>query len=243
MLTIFIPTFSAGHGNRVYRSGTLAVKHTSMKKLLFSIVLCLPLMPVTAQEDGKSEVNRSSVMISAGITVPILCYGSSNVKKESSGFARPGFTIDIQYAYRLGNHAGVAGMLYYCTNRAGKGSIPGLSSTGTYRFAGFMAGPFVSSTAGNRWEAALKLMAGEAKAFTPRLQYGEDMLLNKESAACFAWGGGLALRYGLSDRTFLQLKTDHLNMKPQFARKPGEPGKTEQHIVVMNVDAGIGWRF
>jgi len=68
-------------------------------------------------------------------------------------------------------------------------------------------------------------------------------VLEEKQATTFVWGGGLGMRYNLSDNTFLTFRTDHLNMQPQLKLKPGETGKTEQHIVLINVDAGIGFRF
>jgi hypothetical protein len=68
-------------------------------------------------------------------------------------------------------------------------------------------------------------------------------LLNDYNVNAFTWGGGVALRYKLSGNTFLQLKTDHINLKPKFKMQAGETGRSEQHIVLMNVDAGVGWKF
>ncbi|HMU46842.1 MAG TPA: hypothetical protein PKC72_10765 [Chitinophagaceae bacterium] len=213
-----------------------------MRKLLFYMIGLMWFASTTAQETN-SSFDRSFFSVNAGISVPFLCYGSSDINKNTSGFAGLGFTIDISYVYRFSKHVGAAGMVYYCSNKAGNKDVAVLSSSHRYRFFGVMTGPALLPDFSDRWTLAIAPMAGVARVLTPKLQLQDETLLNENKKTCFAWGGSLALRYHLSGTSFLQLKTDHLNMKPQFKPKAGDAGKGEQHIVVLNVDAGIGWEF
>lgn len=197
----------------------------------------------TTAQETKSNYNRSFFSVNAGVSVPFLCYGSADINKNTSGFAGLGFTIDISYVYRFSKHTGAAGTVYYCSNKIGSNNVTVLSSSHSYRFFGIMMGPAIIPDLSNRWTLGIAPMAGVARVLTPKLLLQDETLLGENQKTCFAWGSSLALRYHLSGNSFLQLKTDHLNMKPQFKLKAGDAGKGEQHIVVMNVDAGIGWEF
>jgi len=200
-------------------------------------------MPVMAQGKNGWQNESSYFSFSAGVSVPIMCYASSNVNNKDAGFAKPGFSFNISYAYRFGNYGGVAGSVFYGLNKAGSSSVKTLSTPGSYRYFGLMAGPLLTKNFSSRWEGDARFLGGIGRLYTPRLVQGDAAVLEEKQATAFVWGGGLGMRYNLSDNTFLTFRTDHLNMQPQLKLKPGETGKTEQHIVLINVDAGIGFRF
>jgi len=213
------------------------------RKILCWLATVLLSYPVIAQETKRLEGERSFLSFHAGVSFPIICYGSSDINSSTAGFAKPGFIFDLGYVYRFNTNLGVTGSLFYCSNKAGNNNVQASSSPGSYRFFGILAGPFITKNLASRWDGDIRLLAGVARVLTPNLRHEGETILNENKATAFTWGGGLAIRYQLSDKSFLSLKTDHINLKPQFNLKPGETGKGEQHIVVMNVDAGIGLKF
>ncbi len=214
-----------------------------MKKIIWIAAAGLLAIPANSQDKNGWGTEKSYLAVSAGVAVPILCYGSKNTGNPNAGFAKPGFSIDLSYAYRFNNTIGVAGSVFYAFNNAGSSAVKAVSSPGSYRLIGLLAGPVLSRNFSDRWAGDIKFLAGVSRSMTPELQYGDGTLLNDHSVNAFTWGGGIALRYKLSGNTFLQLKTDHVNLKPKFRMQAGETGKNEQHIVLMNVDAGVGWKF
>jgi hypothetical protein len=214
-----------------------------MKKLFLITAAGLLALPILSQEKTGWGNERSYLVVSAGVAVPILCYGSKNVNNPNAGFAKPGFSIDLNYSYRFNNTIGIAGTVFYAFNKAGSAAVKAVSSPGSYRLVGLLAGPVLSRNFSDRWAGDIKFIAGITRSMTPELQYGDQILLDDHSVNAFTWSGGIALRYNLSGNTFLQLKTDHINLKPKFKLQAGESGRNEQHIVLMNVDAGVGWKF
>ena len=243
-MTSFINPVAPGHCFGVSPDSTLAGEVICMKKKLsVCLIVVLSVLSTAAQKNDIAEGRRSYLAISAGLAVPIMCYASKDVNNPDAGFAKPGFSIDLGYAYRFNNTVGVTGSVFYMINKAGSGNVKAVSSPGSFRVLGLMAGPMLTANFSNRWAGDVKFLAGIAKTMTPELQYQDETLLNRYSATAFTWGGTAGLRYDLNDHTFLNLQAGHINLKPQFKKKAGETGKSEQHIVLMNFDAGVGLKF
>ncbi len=213
-----------------------------MKKIISWLGIVLLVLPLDAQEIAWQQ-KKTGLTFSAGINVPLLCFAADDPAIQTSGFAKPGFTFDISYTHRFNFWTGIKTMLYYSSNKAGNRTVPAIAAASHYRAIGWMAGPLLCKTFSGKWEAAFSPLAGISKVWTPQLQRQNETWLYKQSASCFSWGGELSLAYFISDKSFLHLKTGHLNMKPQFSLHPGENAKSEQHFVLVNVDAGFGWKF
>lgn len=206
------------------------------------IVIMLLVLPLAAQEITLPQ-KKSGLAFSAGISVPLLCFAAEDPAIQTSGFAKPGFTFDISYTYRFNSWTGIKTMLYYASNKAGNSRVPALAAANHYRAVGWMAGPLLYKSFSGKWEAAFSPLAGISKVWTPELTRQNETWLYKQSAPCFSWGGELSIAYSINEKNSFHLKTGHLNMKPQFSRHPGETAKSEQHFVLVNVDAGWGWTF
>jgi hypothetical protein len=214
-----------------------------MKNAFLWLIAGLVAIETSGQETKAPAKERSFLAFSAGVSVPILCYGSSNISKNTSGFAKAGFTLDLSYGYRFGQNLGVAGMLFYSSNNTGRNVVQA-SGNGRFRYMGLLAGPMLSAKFSEKAYGDIRFVAGIARAWSPQLSYNGETILNRDASTTFAWSAGAGFRYNLSGKTFLQIKADHAQLKPPF-RGPatGENVKNEQHIVVMNFDAGIGIRL
>lgn len=155
-----------------------------MKKILLWIIAGLPFIPISTQETKAGEKEKSFFVFNAGISVPIICYASSDINKKTAGFAKVGFTVDISYAYRVSTNAGVTGSVFYCANRAGSKTVTAPLSPGSYRFFGCMAGPFVTKNFATRWDADFKMLAGVARVLTPKLQQQDEIVLDENRTTC-----------------------------------------------------------
>jgi len=199
--------------------------------------------PAGAQEGFDLQGQRSLLSLNGGFSIPVMSYGSSNIKNRMAGFAKPDFMADLNYVYLLGANQGITGSVFYGANKAGINTVQSASLQDGYRFFGLLAGPFITKHFLSRWDADFKLLAGVSRVMRPHLEYNEEIILSQNKATSFTWGGGLAIRYQLSGRSFLRLAADHLNLNPQYSGKEGETTRPEQVIVVMNVQAGIGFKF
>jgi len=104
-----------------------------------------------------------------------------------------------------------------------------------------MIGPVLMRDLVARWQGTIGVTAGWSWARTPLIRNGDAILLEQQAGNSFVWGGTIGVSYQLSDRARLHVQADHVNFKP---RLPGASvGKTEQHFVLMNVDAGFGIHF
>lgn len=183
---------------------------------------------------------QSGLLVNAGISIPVMCYASVNPGNPNAGFARPGFYMDIGYTHTLNAFSGFRTLFYYASNPAGNAAVP---ATGSYRMAGWMAGPLLNTSASRKWQGSFNPMAGYSRVWTPQLKRENQTWLYKQAAGCFSWGGDFSLQYHISENHFLRLQTGHLNMKPRLDNRNDSRAKGEQHIVLMTLDAGMGWKF
>jgi hypothetical protein len=183
---------------------------------------------------------QSGLSVNAGISIPVMCYASVNPANPNAGFARPGFYMDIGYTYSFNTISGFNTRFFYASNPAGNQVVP---ATGSYRMAGWMAGPMLHTPANRKWQGSFSPLAGYSRVWTAQLRREDQPWLYKQAAGCFSWGGELLLRYQLNDNSFLRFGAGHLNMKPRLNAFENAFAKKEQHIVLVNGITGIGWQW
>ncbi len=200
-----------------------------MKKLSVFLGVLIILLPAAAQ---------TGLSVNAGISIPIMCYASVNPENPDAGFARTGLTIDISYTHPFNAYTGIKTILYYSSNPAGNNLVP---ATGSFRMAGLMAGPALTTNNQRKWQGFFSPLAGYSRVWTPQLQRQNQPWLYQQAAGCFSWGGEIGLRYRINEKSFIQFGAGHLNMKPKLDGRNTASAKTEQHIVTVSGRAGIGW--
>jgi len=212
-------------------------------KWIAGSVLVVLAGPVLAQDINSIEGERSLFSVSGGFSYPRTCYASADINHSTSGFATKGTGFDCRYVYRFTSNAGLSASLFYNENHAGNNGVEVVSTPGSYRLLGILAGPVITKNFIGRLDADIALLAGATRVLTPNLQYQEATILNEYRSTAFTWGAGLSLRYTVLGRIFLSVKSELINLKPEFPLKPGETGKPDQYIEVMNLNAGIGVKF
>lgn len=213
-----------------------------MRKIVPVFAAAFLLIPALLHAQKKYwKQERSQFSVNAGVSLPLLCYGSDDAGDRDAGFAKPGFRFDVSYGYRFVREAGLAAQFFWSNNKAGNGTVK--AEKGQYSYYGLLAGPLLTLKLSDSWSTDFRFLAGIAGVQTPRLLQGNTVWLNDHSVSCFAWGGGMAFRYHLSGTSFLRLEAGHINMKPQFSLRPGDSSKGEQHILDLQINAGLGWKF
>jgi hypothetical protein len=169
-----------------------------------------------------------------------MCYASVNTGNPDAGYARTGLIVDISYTHAFNANTGFKTMLYYSSNPSGSNTV---QSNGSFRMAGLMAGPSLTSNNNRKWQCSFSPLAGFSRVWTPQLHLQGQPLLYKQSVNCFSWGADLSLRYRISENSFVRLGAGHLNMKPCLDARHTSSAKGEQHIVAVSTSAGIGWQW
>jgi hypothetical protein len=209
-----------------------------MKKAVH-IIICVLLISTFnsgAQNTSWSHL-RSVFSFHAGFSIPMVCFASDDINKTSSGYAKPGLIAQVDYKYKFFDHLGAGLSLFWANNPVKEGKV---SSGGEYNYFGLLAGPVIFPGVGRRIQADIHLQAGVANTYMPKINYGDKVLLNKESAYAFTWAAGFSARFNFDGNAFVSFKADQTNLKPQI-RSSSE--KTEQHIVGLNLSAGVGVKW
>ena len=104
-----------------------------MKKLWVLLIIILAARAGMAQEIPNLTEKKSFLSFNAGLSIPVICYASTNIYNKFAGFAKPGFTIDLIYGYRIKQNAGISGMLFYSVNQTDNKIVQGQATelTGT----------------------------------------------------------------------------------------------------------------
>ena len=186
----------------------------------------------------------SFFQIRAGVSLPIMCYAKTDLSRNDfSGFARGGIHFSFDYGYRLSDKFGLTVQAFLFDNPSKKGLLL-QKNPQHYRVIGLLIGPRLQTSGAHDWQLDFQAAAGIALARSPALAQSSQVLLNSHTAAAFCWSASAGLQYSIASRSFLSLRAEHTQLTPRFDQHhPEEALKGQQHIVVMNVDAGLGFRF
>jgi hypothetical protein len=218
-----------------------------MKRYLLSMLVFAFPISLEAQTFSKSIHGKSSVLITGGISIPVVCYASKNMSNEEAGFAKIGFHISLVYELNFIKNAGIAGKLFYSSNRIDKKIIGENAGTSisNYRYFGLLIGPYFTHTIANNTDISIKFFPGIILVNSPTLAHERNSVVSKDGATAFAWAAGADLRYYFSGRnSFALINGDFTSSKPHFKVPAlGENVKIEQHIAVVNLNTGVGLKF
>ena len=79
-----------------------------MKKLLLMMIVLLVSGAILAQGSAKTTATKSVLAFHAGPSFPVGDFASNDFDNEQAGFAKTGFTIDLNYGYQFHPNAGIA---------------------------------------------------------------------------------------------------------------------------------------
>lgn len=181
------------------------------------------------------------VSVSAGVSIPLLDYAESDFDNESSGFARTGAGLKVDFGYRLNDYLSLSGMFTGGVNRF---DYVKLENWFTENFANTlpdtrwvveskswgMGGLLVGVTTQmplyvNRLFIEVKAMGGFLYVYSPARyitgkETGEDdILITTEQYASPTWAldAGLGLRYMRNRTQYFILSADYLLGNPYYS--------------------------
>lgn len=218
-----------------------------MKKLLVLVTAVLVSIGVTAQENMVQREMKSLLAFSAGPSFPVGDFASTNINNEDAGFSKTGVNFNLTYNYKFVKTAGVAVSAFYGFNNIDKKILQNVQGFNVdhFKYFGITAGPVFSQELGPKASIDFRLMGGVARANSPRMVYQGETVLSEDWATGFAWNGGVDVRMDLTKKSFLVLRTDYFQTKPEFLVDifNASAEKAFQKITVLNVTAGIGFKF
>ena len=231
-----------------------------MKKLLTMAIALLISGALQAQNDAVKQEKKSFLVLHAGPTIPVGDFNSTNTANSDAGFAKTGYTINLNYGYQFEKNAGLTANVFYNgynTHNFSMTYLEGTSSSGTltldmdhWKVYGITAGPMLTFEIGHGILADCKLMGGIANAHSPKLIYKGRVLTNGDDNWAATILGGVNLRMNAGGNLFVFANTDYMYLKPKFSytytssiTDQQVTKNTSQKMSVVNVSAGIGINF
>ncbi len=187
------------------------------------------------------ESRKGYAGISVGPSIAVGDFGSKNINLESSGFASTGFTINLNFAYRIASNFGVTAMLMIQTSPLDdQARLDGLKSYGrtngvpvvftkveanSWGMFAFMPGVFASIPLGSNGKLIIepRALVGLMTAVSPQIRttwkeggltYWEQQELGAGIAFGYSVGG--VFRFNVSDRFAFLLNADYVKTNPKF---------------------------
>jgi len=201
--------------------------HQAMKNLITTILIISVSTAAFSQKTFilSRQVKNGFLAVSGGGSLPLGKFaGVSSVDKQS-GFASPGFSVNISAGYKV---AGPVGLMVRAEQHHNPINTDAMlqslyrnetdvwvASPAQWTTTTFMAGPYVTIPMG-RLSVDVRLLAGQARATLPNT-YMHGNFGNTENtventggqSTALALGGGLALQYRLGRSISLQLTGDY----------------------------------
>jgi hypothetical protein len=206
-----------------------------MKKYISAAIVILLTAAITKGQDPKvmvSGANANGGYLGFGIgpSIPVSDYASNDINSDKSGLAKTGYNANIHFAYRQGNHFGLAGSLFTNSNSIDENALktafsgfPVKSITTTaWKSSGFLIGLYISSPGKITFE--MRVMAGYSsnKSTSTNVEVIDvnGMIGTLSQAAvttgsfCFDIGPGLKIK--LNNTLSLVSYADYYSTTPEF---------------------------
>lgn len=230
-----------------------------MKKLLLLTLVLLVSGAMLAQGSKETRVTKSILAFHGGPSFPMGDFKDNNIDNEEAGFAKTGFTIDLNYGYQFHKNAGIAAGVFFNKYKASNVTIEIIDGSevpelvdlklDNWQFYGITAGPMLTFDLAKSIAADLRVMGGIANAKTPTIVYEHTVAADKDWSVAPVIQGGLNLRIGTSNSLFVFAGVDYMYMKPKFdinfleGYEEDAPDRVHQKISVLNLTGGIGIKF
>jgi hypothetical protein len=229
-----------------------------MKKIVLMAIALLISGALLAQEAETQQLKKSFLVLHGGPSFPVGDFGSKNMGNQEAGFAKTGYSVNLNYGYQFEKNAGITASIFLnnYNTQPFKMSFAGESGTETielkmdhWQFYGLTAGPMLNFTAGKNIFADLKIMGGVVNANTPQISYQGTVMAKEDWSWAPAIQGGANLRIGAGNNMFVFANADYMYMKPKFTSSYYDENSNwvttdiKQKMSVVNVSAGIGFSF
>lgn len=226
-----------------------------MKKLLVLMLALLVSSAMLAQGSRKSVNRNSFLAFHAGPSFPVGVFSSSYPSNDEAGFAKPGYTIGINYGKQFKSGAGIAATAFYnqyqtkdlvLTFDTGDGTNTVTLSMDQWYMYGAAGGPSLEFTPLKNMSTGMHVMVGLAGVRLPAFYYDDEEFTKADWGPSMVIQAGMDLKMNMGKTTFIFINGEYQYMRPQFSLLnvfSNESEKVYQKISVLHATAGIGFRF
>lgn len=232
------------------------MNHYHSKKTLIFIVLLLPLLWVSAQENQKNRIS-----ISIGPAIPIGDIKNSRLDSSllMNGFAKTGVHFNVTYTYNFANNFGISSAFFGNVNSVNMREynseyqrviceryplLQGVqfshdNDKGSWTTGGLLIGPNINFYIAHHFYLEIRGLIGLGLGYAPEihhtLQY-EDLSFSYQQKSAhtesFAWNVGAGFNYRFQN-LFVRLNVDYLSSKLNFKNL---------NIQYIKNDSELGWQ-
>lgn len=224
---------------------------------LFLVALCVQ---VNAQDD-----KRGYLAIGFGPSIPLSDFSSTSTSNDDAGYAMNGGNLNISFAYRLGQHLGLAAMLTGTSNAVDVNAVaedfninyPGSDwkvTADSWKIGGLMIGGFATFPATENLSFDVRLLGGVLQSTMPELNAIDETGLidrtikrEEKTAAAATFDLGFMLRYKLGSSVCVMAGADFISANPKFndvTTTTSFAGSADldidQSYNTMNINVGLG---
>jgi hypothetical protein len=238
------------------------IKTKVMKKLIVFAFALLVSGALLAQEAKETKVVKKSFLIlNAGPSFPVGVFNAKDFNKnENAGYAKTGFTINLNYGYQFHKNAGATAALFFNNynadqlvlipaNGGGEGgpSQPVSLQLDHWKLWGLAAGPMLTFDISENIKSDLRLMGGIVNANSPKAVGAGQSLAKEDWRIAGVFRGGLDLRFNTGGNVFVFTNADYMYTKPKFKIEFGsgvnDVFTRKQKMSAINLTGGVGVRF
>ena len=233
-------------------------------RYLFLIILCFIISGASARSQETAPEKRGYIGFSIGPAIPLGEFGSKDIYRDYSGFAKTGISLQVvNFGYRIGKNLGVAGMwsgASFAFDEEALRSASNLSSIyiniGSYGYSSLMGGLFVSIPT-PLVDFDFRAMIGFGYGMIPETHIsgynyvGTYGSISQSSSDAIAIAGdlGVGARFNLTQLINFNLFIDYMSCRPEFSIDYYEGGEYEgtasyeQPMDHLTITAGMGFRL
>lgn len=233
-----------------------------MKKITLFIITALITNNIIAQDTQTSSTvnkNKAFLVISAGPSIPVGVFSSSDINKSGAGYANLGYNVNLNTGYQITDRFGVAATVFYSRYNVNQKLVDNLNSmfsitptfsfdTDHWQYGGIVVGPMVTIKIMENVLIDFKTMVGFARVNSPTLKIsdgttGELLAISEDKwTDAFAVQAGSNLRYNFASRFCAFANLDYGYMNPKWKGNTNEED-FKREIGVIDINIGIGTTF
>ena len=235
------------------------LKYWFMKKI-FLLVGVATLVCIAMQGQGQAVGHQKTAFLTltAGPSMPLGDFRSTDLYNENAGFAKTGFNVDLQGGYYFTKNVAVSGSAFFSQYSLDVQKLreqfaqefPGSQFTLSldhWQYYGIVVGPMVTWDASPKTFFDFDLMTGIANANSPKTEValeGTQATQSEDWATVVPLRLGTTARFQMGKKGYLAAGLHYVYMKPEFETTiDGVTATFRQKIEAVNVTFGVAIRF
>jgi opacity protein-like surface antigen len=217
-----------------------------MKKIFVVVAALLVCFAVTAQDKKVVKEKKSAISFNMGPAIPLGDFESTDETNVNAGFAKTGFNLNLNYDYMFVKNVGFTFNFLYGYHNLHKELLidVNFSDLDHYQYIGFMFGPKFTGNISPKTDVNFRVLGGVGIANSPELVIAGETWMPGDWASSFGWKIDGDVRFNMKKNVFLMLNLGYTQMRPEYELDILPPGEiVEMHVSVLNINAGIGFKF